>query len=120
VSLSDGAKTALWLNALANGRNSTPVPIKNSSGDEVPPNPVKMYCDNQSAIFLVKNPIHPQRSKHIDMSYHFVRQLQENNKIAVEFFSSKDLLADIFTKALPAPRFQELRERIGVGPYEKN
>jgi hypothetical protein len=83
VSLSDGSKTALWLNALDSGLNSFPVPMEKSSGDEVPPNPVEMYCNNQSAICLKKNPVHQRRSKHIDVRYHFVRQLQENNKIAV-------------------------------------
>ena len=74
----------------------------------------KLLVDNQSAITLSKNPVHHNRTKHIDTRYHFVRQCVEEKKIEVEFIRSEDQLADIFTKALGKGKFLEMRDRIGI------
>lgn len=76
---------------------------------------VPLYCDNQSAIRLVKNAEFHQRTRHINLRYHFIRDYQEQKRIDVQYVGSSNQLADIFTKPLPAPAFTELRERIGVG-----
>ena len=68
----------------------------------------KLLVDNQSAITLSKNPVHHNRTKHIDTRYHFVRQCVEEKKIEVEFIRSEDQLADIFTKALGKAKFLEM------------
>ena len=75
---------------------------------------VKLLVDNQSTITLSKNPVHHNRTKHIDTRYHFVRQCVEEKKIEVEFVRSEDQLADIFTKALGKAKFLEMRDRIGI------
>ena len=75
---------------------------------------VKLLVDNQSAITLSKNPIHHNRTKHIDTRYHFVRECVEDKKIEIAFFWMEDQLADIFTKALGRQKFQEMRDRIGI------
>ena len=75
---------------------------------------VKLLVENQSAITLSKNPVHHNRTKHIDTRYHFVRQCVEEKKIEVEFVRSEDQLADIFTKALGKAKFLEMRDRIGI------
>ena len=75
---------------------------------------VKLLVDNQSAITLSKNPVHHNRTKHIDTRYHFVRQCVEEKKIEVEFVRLEDQLADIFTKALEKAKFLEMRDRIGI------
>ena len=74
----------------------------------------KLLVDNQSAITLSKNPVHHNRTKHIDTRYHFVRQCVEDKKIEIEFVRSEDQLADIFTKALGKGKFPEMRDRIGI------
>ena len=74
----------------------------------------KLLVDNQSAITLSKNPIHHNRTKHIDTRYHFVRQCVEDKKIEIDFVRTKDQLADIFTKALGKMKFLEMRDRIGI------
>jgi hypothetical protein len=76
--------------------------------------PVKLFMDNKSAIALSKNPVHHDRSKHIDTKFHFIRECVEEGKVEVEHVGTTDQLADIFTKALARARFQEMRRAIGV------
>ena len=70
--------------------------------------------DNQFAITLSKNPVHHNRTKHIDTRYHFIRQCIEDKNIEITFIRTEDQLADILTKALGRMKFQEMRSRIGV------
>jgi DNA-dependent RNA polymerase auxiliary subunit epsilon len=67
-------------------------------------NPVSLYCDNQGAIALAKNPVQHQRSKHIDIRYHFIRQEIQKGSVNVMYVTSNENVADIFTKALPGSR----------------
>lgn len=75
---------------------------------------MSILCDNQSAIRLVINPEFHQRTKHIDVKYHFIREHQESGKIDINYVAKQDQLADIFTKPLPGPRFEMLRKLIGM------
>ena len=74
----------------------------------------KLYVDNQSAINLVKNPILHQRSKHIDIRYHFVREKFKEATFSLQYIETNDQVADIFTKAIPKVRFQYLRAQLGI------
>jgi hypothetical protein len=76
--------------------------------------PTTLWCDNQIAVCLVWNPKYKQRTKHIDIKYHHIRDLQEAGVIDVTHISTKDQLADLFTKGLEAARFQYLVQSIGV------
>jgi hypothetical protein len=60
--------------------------------------PVTIYDDNQGAIALAENPVHHQRSKHIDIKYHFIRDICMKGKINVVYLSTEEMVADIFTK----------------------
>lgn len=73
-----------------------------------------LYMDNQSAIRLVKNPEFHKRSKHIDIRYHFIREKYEEKCFELEYISTHDMLADIFTKALPATKFNEFVNRLNI------
>jgi hypothetical protein len=73
-----------------------------------------LKVDNKSAIDLSKNPVHHDRSKHIEVKYHFIRECVEGGKIIIEQIPTKDQLADIMTKSLGRVLFQELRDRIGI------
>jgi hypothetical protein len=66
--------------------------------------PVTIYGDNQGAIALVENPVHHQRSKHIDIKYHFIRNACSEKKINVIYLPTSEMVADIFTK--PASKFK--------------
>ncbi|XP_017416637.1 uncharacterized mitochondrial protein AtMg00810-like [Vigna angularis] len=75
-----------------------------------------LLCNNKSAIFLSQNPVAHKRAKHIDIDYHFVRELVLSNKLVTQFIPSNLQLADIFTKSLPRPLFQFFRAKLHVGP----
>jgi hypothetical protein len=58
-------------------------------------------CDNQGAISLTKNPTQHNQIKHIDVQHHFVREQVENGEVIFKYCSTKDMVADVLTKALP-------------------
>jgi hypothetical protein len=74
----------------------------------------KLNVDNKSAIALMENPVHHDRSKHIDIKFHFIRECCDRKLIDVEFVGIELQLSDILTKALGPTRFQELRGLIGM------
>jgi hypothetical protein len=67
-----------------------------------------LWCDNQSAIKLAKDPVQHQCSKHIDLHMHFIRKLIHDQVIEVLFFPTEDQVADIFTKSLIEAKFSKL------------
>jgi hypothetical protein len=78
----------------------------------VGPVAMRMFGDNQSALALIKNPVHHQRTKHIDIIHHAVRERVVRGEVMFEYCPTQDMLADVFTKGLPAPVFQRLRSAL--------
>jgi hypothetical protein len=79
--------------------------------------PVSILNDNNGCIALSKNPVHHERSKHIAMRHHFLREKVEDNTVKLDFVSSADNLADMLTKSLPQPAFERLKEQMGISKY---
>nr|GFB29922.1 copia protein [Tanacetum cinerariifolium] len=77
-------------------------------------NKIILYCDNRSAIALCCNNIQHSRSKHIDISHHFIREQVERGVVELYFVTTDYQLADIFTKALPRHRFEFILLRLGM------
>lgn len=73
-----------------------------------------LKIDNKSAISLANNPVHHERSKHIDTRFHFIRDAVKNGDIKLDYTRTEVQLADILTKPLGRQRFLELRNKIGV------
>lgn len=73
-----------------------------------------IFCDNSSAIKLSKNPVLHGRSKHIDIRFHFLRDLTRDGVVELVHCRSKDQIADIMTKPLKLEEFLKLRDLIGV------
>ena len=71
--------------------------------------PPSLWCDNIGATYLTANPVFHRRMKHVDVDYHFVRERVALKQLDVRTISSKDQLADIMMKALPAPAFNSIR-----------
>jgi hypothetical protein len=70
-----------------------------------------LHSDNNGALALAKRPGDHQRSKHIQVRYHFVRQLIEDGVIEGKWIGTIQQLADMMTKALSAVRHWELTRR---------
>jgi histone deacetylase 1/2 len=73
-----------------------------------------LWCDNIGATYLSSNPVFHARTKHIEVDYHFVRERVARKLLRVGFISSKDQLADIFTKPLSLPLFQGCRRNLNL------
>ena len=86
--------------------------LKDLTGREAGVPTLKM--DNKSAIALAKNPVHHDRSKHIDLRFHFIRDCVDEKKIVVDYIGTALQLANILTKPLGKIKFQELRSKIGI------
>ena len=74
---------------------------------------VTIGVDNQSAIKLSKNPVSHQRSKHIDIKYHFIRDVIAKGIIELYYVPSQINVADLFTKPLSNPRIQSFSSVYG-------
>nr|GFC18916.1 retrovirus-related Pol polyprotein from transposon TNT 1-94 [Tanacetum cinerariifolium] len=71
-------------------------------------NNIPIYCDSKSAIAISCNSVQHSRTKHIAVRYHFIKEHVEKSTIELYFVKTDYQLADIFTKALPADRFNYL------------
>lgn len=76
--------------------------------------PVHLKGDNQAAISLVQDAHTHDRSKHIDVAYHYVRDLNRRKKIKVDFLGTADMIADGLTKPLQASLFQRFKVLLGL------
>jgi hypothetical protein len=86
--------------------------LKDLTGEE--PRAPTLKVDNKSAIDLGKNPIHHDRTKHIEVKYHYIRECVEKGTIVLEQISTENQLADMMTKSLRCEKFQKLCDRVGV------
>lgn len=75
-----------------------------------------VYCDNVSAVYLSSNPIQHQRTKHVEMDIHFVREKVALGQVQVLHVPSSYQYADIFTKGLPRHMFLDFRSSLTVHP----
>ncbi|GJU60259.1 ribonuclease H-like domain-containing protein [Tanacetum coccineum] len=73
-----------------------------------------VYYDNVSVVYLSSNPVQHQRTKHIEIDIHFVRDLVATGAIRVLHVPSRYHYADIFTKGLPTSLFDEFRTSLSV------
>lgn len=74
--------------------------------------PPILWCDNQSAIQLARNPVFHGRTKHIEVDFHFIRERVVRGDISLQYVCTELQLADIFTKSLTSVRFATLRSKL--------
>ena len=74
----------------------------------------KLFEDNRGAIDLSRNPKHHNRTKHIDVSYHFTRERIASKEIDAGYVSTKENLADVMKKALSKGAFEKFRDGLGI------
>ena len=104
IAAGDGVKEALFV------RTVLSFIVTETSGASI-----KVLNGNQGAKALIENPLSSSRSKHIDVRFHFIRDLFRIRKISVEYVESAEQHADILTKALSRANFQYHRERLYFG-----
>ncbi|GKF64019.1 ribonuclease H-like domain-containing protein, partial [Tanacetum coccineum] len=73
-----------------------------------------VYCDNVSVVYLSSNPVQHQRTKHIEINIHFVRDLVDVGQVRVLHVPPRYQYAAIFTKGLPSTLFEEFRISLSV------
>jgi hypothetical protein len=103
IALAEAAKEAEWLRKFEDEFCS-----KSKS------TPTTIYEDNQSTIKLSKNPIHSNRSKHIDVRFHKIQELVANKVIKVEYMPTENMIADIMTKSLGKILHQRFVDGMGL------
>jgi len=101
MALSDCSRQVVWMHTLMGelGYSLKPIPI----------------CgDNQGSIFIASNPVTEQRSKHIDIRYHYVREVISQKYARVFFINGDNNPADMFTKNLGSVKFLKFRGELGL------
>jgi len=75
---------------------------------------MNMRIDNQSALALMRNNTSSQRTKHIDVAFHFVREKVADKVLVPTYIPTVKMVADMLTKALPIAAFTACREAAGL------
>ncbi|KAJ0493560.1 putative RNA-directed DNA polymerase [Helianthus annuus] len=73
-----------------------------------------LWCDNLGTTYLTANPVFHARTKHVEVDYHFVREQVTQGHLKVNFISTEDQIADIFTKPLASQKFEFLRSKLQI------
>ncbi|RVW77225.1 Copia protein [Vitis vinifera] len=70
--------------------------------------PMRLYCNNKSAINIAHNLVQHDRTKHVEVDKHFTKEKLDNSLICTPYVSIRDQLADVLTKGLASTPFQEI------------
>lgn len=108
MALTSATQEAVWLRQLLSD-------LKNKQTG-----PMLILEDNQAAICMAKNAQYHGRAKHIDIKYHFIREHIANAAVKLEYCSTEEMIADMFTKGLSVVRFTKLRKMLGFSLINSN
>ena len=75
---------------------------------------LKLYCDNKTAIIMALNPVQHERSKHVEINRHFIREKVEEGTICLTFLPTHLQAADVLTKALLKPAFESCISKLDM------
>jgi hypothetical protein len=79
---------------------------------------IRIDCDSQSAIFLAKNPTYHSKTNHIDVKYHFVRDMVENKKVLLMKVDNLENVVDSLTKSVSTKKFSSCRGYMGISTLD--
>ena len=75
---------------------------------------VPLYCENQSAIRLMENPVFHVRTKHVEVHYHFIKEKVLQEEIEMRQIKTDDQVADLFTKSLSTGKLEMFRRQLDI------
>lgn len=104
MALSEATKEVIYLRGLLSHMNLNSLVFSQTV----------IHCDNQSAIQLSKNDVYHRKSKHIDIRYHYTREVQQQGKVNVQFISTHNMTADMLTKSLPKIKLQRCIDSLNL------
>ena len=104
IAAATAAKEAVWLSRL----------IKDLTGTAAP---MRMRCDNQSALAIMHHPVFSPKTKHIDIAYDFLREKVADKQLLPEHVPTREMTADILPKPLPVPAYTTCRTAMGLVAY---
>ena len=73
-----------------------------------------IYCDNQSCVKLSENPVFHDKSKHIEIKYHYIKDMVHRGEVKLQYIAMDEQIADVLTKPLARVNFEYFREKLGV------
>ena len=101
MAATEAAKEAIWLQGLVEDLGLAQEQID-------------VYFDSQSAIHLAKNQVYHARTKHIDVRYHFIREIMEDGEIQLQKIGTKHNPADMLTKVVSGIKFKHCLDLINI------
>jgi hypothetical protein len=104
MALSDCSRQVVWIQNIFTELGFTP-------------QPTQICADNEGGIFIASNPVQERRTKHIDVRFHYVRDLIEQKRIDIVWVPTDDNPADMFTKNLGHIKFEKFRGMLGLEFY---
>ena len=102
IALSVAVREAMWLRKL----------LANLFDHEM--DSTIIHCDNLSCVKLSENHVFHDKSKHIEIKYHYIRDMVQRKAIHVQYLPTHEQIADIFTKLLAKTKFEYFHERLGM------
>ena len=73
-----------------------------------------IFCDNQSCVKLSENPVFHDRSKHIEIKYHYIRDMVQRGAVKLQYVAIDEKIEDVLARV----KFEYFRERLGVVQIE--
>ena len=75
---------------------------------------LKVYCDNKGAILIAHNPVLHDRTKHVEVDKHFIKEKLDSGVICMSYIPTTSQVANVLTKGLPKAQFENLVSKLAM------
>jgi hypothetical protein len=76
--------------------------------------PTMIHCDNQSCVTLSENSVSHDKSKHVEIKFHYIRDMVQRKAVPVQYLLTYEKIVDVLTKPLAKSKFEYFRDKLGV------